>query len=167
MTLAELWVWIEANPSLVGVALVAIPAVVGAVSVSLRMVGRMPASQQVANAGIALGLSAVLIELMGLAFTASTSGASSIGQLSVAALLGPVWLLVAGFAVEHLVHPGRQEGVRSRVRGGLLVCVVVGVLGAVLSVLKIHMVVFSGIVGFLVFLGVVIATFWILLRYLI
>ncbi len=43
----------------------------------------------------------------------------------------------------------------------------VGILWLVFSVLRIHMLVFSGIFGFLVFLAALVAVFWLLLRFLI
>lgn len=166
MTLAGLWEWSQANGPMVAMLAAAVPAVVFAVAGVLRVAGRQEASQQVANGGIALGLTAVLIEVMGLVFHAQHWGVESLGGISLATLLAPGWLLVAGAGVEHLLHPDRQEGVRSRVRGMVLSLVVLGVLAAVFSVLRIYMVVFSGIFGFVLFLAAIVAVFWLILRYL-
>jgi hypothetical protein len=165
MTLAGLWAWTQSNSAAVAVLALAVPLLVGGLSGALRVAGRLDASQQVANGGIAIGLTAVLLQIMGLVFYGQHWGVEALGELSVVSLLVPGWLLLTGTGVEHLVHPGQQEGVRSRVRGMMLALVVVGVLAAVFAVLKIHMLVFSGMLGFLGFLAVIIGVFWLILRF--
>ena len=121
-------------------------------------------SQQVANVGIAAGLAALLIELLGLWYAIAGVGANPLSEAPLELLLLPPWLTAAGFAVEHLLHPGPQEEVRAPIRTALMSVAAVGVLWAVFGVLKIHMLVFTSIAGFLLFVGLSVGVFWFLIR---
>jgi hypothetical protein len=164
VTVHDLYLWLAAHTEVALAIGGAIPLVVAILAALLSAVGARGASQQLANAGIALGLTAVLIELMALAYAISVVSVNPIAVAPVALLVVPPWLLVAGFVVEHVLHPGRQEAVRRPIRTVGMALASVGVLWAIFGVLRIHMLVFSGMLGFLGFVAVLIGLFWFLLR---
>lgn len=143
--------------------LASIPAVVGLVAWQLARSRQVRASQLVANAGIALGLMAMLVLLCALIW-AGQHGKSVVEDVGVVWLLVPVYLVVAGFVVEHWVHPGRQEGIRAQIRGGVLIVIVLAVLYWVLSKLRILMLVHTGVLGLLLFVGALVGILYFLLR---
>ena len=164
VTVHDLYLWLAAHT---GVALAiggAIPLGVSILAALLSVVGARGASQQIANVGIVLGLTAVLIELLALAYAVTVVETNPLAVAPVALLVVPPWLLVSGFVVEHVLHPGKQEAVRGPIRTAGMALAAVGVLWAIFGVLRIHMLVFSGMFGFVVFVAVLIGLFWLLLR---
>ncbi|MCA9712601.1 MAG: hypothetical protein KDK70_42630 [Myxococcales bacterium] len=140
-----------------------LPAGIGAISWTLAKRGLTRASQLVANAGIALGLLALVVMLCALMWGAQ-HGTSAVEDVSVAWLLLPPYLVVAGFLVEHWVHPGRQEHIRAQIRGAFLVVIVLTVLYWLLSRLRVWVLVHTGILGLLLLLGALVGILYMLVR---
>lgn len=163
MTLIDLVRWLENHAVPVGIVAALFPLVIGAVSLALRRVAT-GVSQQIANVGIAVGLLALSLEVVGLGYAAIVAGLDPVRDVSAVLLFAPPWLAVTGFAVEHLVHPGRQEQVRRPIRAVLQGFAALVVVGLVFSVLRIHMVVWTGMFGFIVFGVALIAVFWWVIR---
>lgn len=141
----------------------ATPLAIGGLAWWLAGRGRRQASQRVANLGIALGLAAVLVLLCALGWL-SHAGTSVITGVPVAWMLAPAWLLGAAIAIEHALHPGRQEAIRARVRRGLVIVGVVALLYWLLSGMRVWMLVHTGVLGLLLFLAVLVALGWVMIR---
>lgn len=141
----------------------ALPFVVGLVSWQLAKRGQVRASQLAANTGIAIGLMALLVLLCTLAW-ASEHGTSVITDVGVVWLVAPLYLVVAGFVVENAVHPGHQEGIRGQIRGGLLIVIVLALLYWLLSRMKVWMLVHTGVLGLLLFIGALVGLLYFLMR---
>ena len=136
--------------SLVAIAL--LPLAVGAVAGLLRSAGHRGASQLVANAGIAIGFTAVLVTICSVVW-ASQHGASPLVDVAAVWWVAPIWLLGAGLFVEHRLHPGRQESIRGPLRRAALVVIVLAVVYWLLSTMRVWMLVHTGVIGLLLFLG--------------
>ena len=144
----------------------ALPVAVGVVAWLLARSGRGRASQLVANAGIAVGLMAGVVALCALIWY-SQQGSSIVENVGVEWLLLPLYLVVAGFFVEHLVHPGHQEDIRAQIRSALLAVIVLAVLYWLLSTMRVWMMVHTGVLGLLLFIGALIGIFYVLVRRLV
>lgn len=140
-----------------------LPVAVGLASWQLAKRQQGRASQLVANAGIAVGLMAMLVLLCTLLW-GSEHGMSVVEDVGVVWLLMPVYLVVAGFAVEHWVHPGHQEGIRAQIRGGVLIVIVLTVLYWLLSRMRIWMLVHTGVLGLLLFIAALVGILYFLMR---
>ncbi len=139
------------------------PAGIGLVSWLLAKRGHERVSQLVANAGIAIGLMGVLMLVCSLIWM-SSQGGSIIESVPIVWMVAPLYLVVAGFFVEHWVHPGRQETIRGQLRGGLLIVIVLAVLYWLLSRMKIWMLVHTGIFGLILFIGALVGILYFLVR---
>jgi hypothetical protein len=144
----------------------ALPVAVGGVSWLLAKGGRGRASQLVANAGIAVGLMALVVAICALIWS-SQHGLSVVADVGVEWLVLPVYLVVAGFLVEHWVHPGHQEDIREQIRSAALVVIVLAVLYWLLSSMRVFMLVHTGILGLLLFIGALVGIFYVLMRTLV
>lgn len=151
----------EGTTTLTVIALLPIGVGLGSWQLAKREQGR--ASQLVANFGIGVGLMAMLVLLCALVW-ASQHGASVVEDVGVAWLLAPVYLVVAGFVVEHWVHPGRQEGIRAQIRGGALIVIVLTVLYWLLSRMRIWMLVHTGVLGLLLLVAALVGILYFLMR---
>lgn len=140
-----------------------VPVAIGLVSWALSKTGQERVSQLVANAGIAFGLMAVLV-LICTFIWGSQHGMSVVEDVGIEWLLAPVYLVVAGFFVEHWIHPERQEGIRERLRGVLLIVIVLAVLYWLLSRMRIWMLVHTGVMGLVLFIGALIGILYFLVR---
>lgn len=141
----------------------ALPVAVGVVAWLLARSGRGRASQLVANAGIAVGLMALVMALCAIIWSAR-QGLSVVADVGVVWLLLPIYLVVAGFLVEHWVHPGHQENIRAQIRSTWLVVIVLAVVYWLLSTMRVWMVVHTGVLGLLLFLGALVGIFYVLMR---
>jgi hypothetical protein len=139
------------------------PLAVGGVAWLLNKRGQERVSQLVANAGIAVGLMALLVMLCALIWT-TQQGTSVVQSVGVVWLLVPIYMVVAGFFVEHWVHPGSQENIRARVRAVLLIVIVLAVLYWLLSRMRIWMVVHTGVLGLVLFVGALVGILYVLVR---
>lgn len=144
----------------------ALPVAVGVVAWLLARSGRGRASQLVANAGIAVGLMALVVAFCAIIWSAQ-QGLSVVEDVGVVWLLLPVYLTVAGFLVENWVHPGHQEDIRAQIRGAMLVVIVLAVVYWLLSSMRVWMLVHTGILGLLLFLGALVGIFYVLVRKLV
>jgi len=144
----------------------ALPAVVGLVAWGLAKSGRRRASQLVANAGIAVGLMALVVAVCAIVWFAQ-HGRSVVADVSVVWLVLPVYLDLAGFLVEHWVHPGHQEDIRAQLRAAALMVIVLAVIYWLLSTLRVYMLVHTGVFGLLLFLGALVGIFYVLVRKLV
>ena len=163
MSLADLMRALLDGGSTSLVVLGALPVAVGGVAWLLARSGRGRASQLVANAGIAVGLMAVAVALFSILWSAS-NGVSVVRDVGVEWLLLPVYLVVAGFMIENWLHPGHQEEIRGQVRAGLLAVIVLAVLYWLLSTMRVWMMVHTGVLGLLLFVGALIGIFYLLVR---
>lgn len=162
MTVAELVTSIlDAGEIAITVAAI-LPLVLGAFSYMLRQQGRNQASQVVANVGIGLGFFSLLVVICWTIYASNVPG--MIGSTNVLVFVVPIYLLVVSFGVEHLLHPGRQESIRERVRKVALFVIVLGVLYLVLSRLDYHMVIWTNVLGFVFFIGALIGILYLLVR---
>lgn len=141
-----------------------IPVAVGLLSWGLLKLGQERISQLVANAGIALGLMALLVMICSLIWSTTQKGMSVVEDVGILWLVAPVYLVVAGFFVEHWMHPGRQEGIRDRVRGALLIVIVLAVLYWLLSRMRVWMLVHTGVFGLILFIGALVGLLYFLVR---
>ncbi len=162
MTVAELMTSILASGGIATAAVGGLPLLVGVVAYLLRASGRASHSQLVANVGIGLGFFSLLVVVCWALYAATVPGL--IGSTNVLVFLAPVYVLVASFGIEHLLHPGEQESVRKRVRKVLLFVIVLGVLYFILSRLNMHMVIWTNIVGFVFFIAALIGILYFLVR---
>lgn len=167
MTVHELYVWLAAHEAAVLALVGALPVGITLLSALLKAARRRDASQQVANVGIALGGGVLFIALLAVGYAIGVLGVNPLAEASAGLLLAPLYLVVAGFAGEHIVHPGEQQRIRSKLRFGLLSVVFLGLLAAVFSVLRIYMLVFTNMWGFLLFLVFVLGAFYVIVRKLI
>ncbi|MEM9456375.1 MAG: hypothetical protein AAGF11_19490 [Myxococcota bacterium] len=139
------------------------PAVVGLVAWLLAKRGQERVSQLVANAGIAFGLMALLVMICALIWS-SQHGMSVIEDVGLVWLLAPIYLVVAGFFVEHWVHPGRQENIRAKIRGVILILIVLAVLYWLLSRMRVWMLVHTGVLGLVFFIAALVGILYFLVR---
>lgn len=144
----------------------ALPVGVGVVAWLLARSGRGRASQLVANAGIAVGLMALVVAFCAIIWSAQR-GLSVVEDVGVEWLLLPIYLVVAGFLVEHWVHPGHQEDIRAQIRAAMLVVIVLAVVYWLLSTMRVWMLVHTGVLGLLLFLGALVGIFYVLVRKLV
>lgn len=145
------------------VILLAVPFGFGAIAWMLARGGNRRASQSVANLGIAVGLGAVLLAICSLVWL-SHQGGSTVTDVPVTWLLAPVWMLGAAIVIEHRIHPGRQEAVRARVRGGAIMVIGFAVIYWLLSAMRVFMLVHTGVLGLLGFVAALIGLGWVMLR---
>lgn len=140
-----------------------LPVGVGAISWLLAKREQERASQIVANAGIAIGLMALLVMICALIW-GSQHDISVIEDVGIVWLLAPVYLVVAGFFVEHWVHPGKQENIRAQIRGALLIVIVLAVLYWLLARMRVWMLVHTGILGLIMFIAALVGILYFLVR---
>lgn len=140
----------------------AVPLVVGITAYVLRQQRRHETSQLVANMGIGVGFFALLVVICWTLYAASVKG--MIGSTSVLVFVAPLYLLGAGYGVEHLLHPTQQEEVRGRIRKVLLFVIVLGVLYFILSRLNMHMIIWTNMIGFVFFILALIGILYFLMR---
>ncbi|MBL4685092.1 MAG: hypothetical protein JKY37_10925 [Nannocystaceae bacterium] len=137
-----------------------VPLAVLLVAWLLKRAGLTRASQFVANAGVAFGLAAVIVLV-----TSLIVGKASVwNDVGIPWLLVPFYLVVAGFIVEHWVHPDTQEGIRGPIRRAVLTVIVLSVLFWVMSRTKIWVVVLTNFVGLLLFLAVIVGILYFMAR---
>lgn len=139
------------------------PVAIGSICLLLSSQRKVAASQFVANLGIAVGLMSLLL-LMCSMIWGWTNGMSMISDVPVLWLLAPFYLLGAGFLLEHRIHPGKQEGIRGKIRGALLIVIVLTVIFWVLARMRIWMMVHTGITGMLLFIAAMIGILYYLVR---
>lgn len=144
-------------------ALGAFPAVIGLIAWLLNKRGQERASQLVANGGIAVGLMAIVVLICTLIY-GSNHGVSAIEDVSVIWFGVPIYLTVAGFFVEHWVHPGRQEAIRTQIRGGVLIVIVLVVLYWLLSRMRVWMLVHTSVLGLVFFVAALVGILYYLVR---
>ena len=159
MTVAEFYSLLESggNATLAGIIL--FPVAIGGLAYMLKLIGKVEPSQALANFGIAIGLAAFGIEVLALQY-AMSHDIHPLEQVPMTLLFAPVYLTITAFLAEHLVHPGEQQGIRKRMRASLLVVIVLGVLYFILSHLNMHMIIWSNMFGFLMFIVVIIAVLY-------
>ncbi len=139
------------------------PVAIGLVSWLLRKRNQDRASQLVANIGIAIGLMAMLVLACTLIWIFEQGG-SIVEEVDVLWMVAPVYMVVAGFFVEHWVHPGHQDAIRGQIRGGVLIVIVLAVLYWLLSRMRIWMLVHTGIFGLLLFIVALVGILYFLVR---
>ncbi len=164
MTAVDLYYFSVGHSKMVTFFALLLPGLVCWLAYGLLLAGREGPSQQVANGGIAIGLAAVILEALAVAYAISVAKVNPVSDAPAAFLAIPVYLLVAGFAVEHLVHPGEQRAIRQKIRGFLIVGATVAVISAIFSVLRIYMIVLSGMLGFLLFILALVGLSFIMIR---
>jgi len=140
-----------------------LPLVIGLAGWALNRGGQRRSSQLLANAGIAFGLMSLLLLTCTLIW-ANTHGLSVLEDVAIPWLLAPVYLVVASFVVEHWLHPGPQEGIRERIRGALLIVIVLAVIYWLLSRMQVWMLVHTNIMGLLMFLAAMVGILYFLVR---
>ncbi len=164
MTVAELYRQLEGGgtATLAGIAL--FPIAIGVVAWMFKAIGKLPLSQAIANFGIALGLAMFGIEILALMYAVDHLDVHPLDEVPISLLFAPAYITAVAFFAEHLVHPGKQAGIRKQLRGGLLVVIVLGVLYFILSHLNMHMIIWSNIFGFIMFILVIIAVLYAVVR---
>ena len=146
--------------------LAAVPVVVGLVAWLLDGQGQKRVSQIVANAGIAFGLLSVVVLVCTLIWGAR-HGMSAVEDVGVVWLLIPVYLTVAGFVVEHKIHPDRQETIRAQIRRGVLIVIVLALVYWVVSRMRFWALIHTSWMGLVFFLAVLAGILYFLVRKLI
>lgn len=164
MTVAELYATIEngGNATLAGIAL--FPFAIGAIAWMCKRIGKAELSQAIANFGIAIGLAMVGVEVLALIYAVRHLDINPLEQTPISMLFAPVYVTIAAFFAEHLVHPGQQKGIRRQLRAGMLVVIVLGVLYFILSHLNMHMLIWTNIFGFIMFILVIIGVLYFVVR---
>ena len=162
MTVADLMHSVVNSGFGVGLGVAMLPLIFGAAAFFSRQSGRRVLSQRLANLNIALGFFSVLVLGCWTLYAASVAG--MIGATNALVFLAPLYLLGAGFAIEHLLHPGQQEDIRQRVRKVMLFVLVLGVLYFVLSRLSFHMLIWTNVAGFIFFIAALIGILYLLIR---
>ena len=99
MTVHDLYFWIAAHQLPALAAVFMLPLAIGALALFFRVLGRRGGSQQVANVGIAVGLAAVFIETVALAYVVFVQEINPLEEANVLLLCAPLYLLVAGFGI--------------------------------------------------------------------
>lgn len=162
MTVAELMQSVVSAGLTAGLAVVALPLVLGIAAFFIKSSGNRVLSQRLANANIGVGFFAVLVLVFWTIYASTVPG--MIGDTNVLVFLAPLYMVGAAFAVEHFLHPDQQEDVRKRVRSVLLFITVLGVLYFVLSRLSMHMVIWTNVLGFIFFIAALIGILYVLIR---
>lgn len=139
------------------------PVAIGSLSLMLMGQGKKSWSQLVANIGILIGLVALLLMVCSMIW-GSMHGMSLIEDVPVLWFVAPFYLLIAGFVVENRVHPGEQEGVRAKMRGALLIVIVLALLFWLLARMRVWMMVHTGVMGLLMFLAAIVGLLYYLVR---
>jgi hypothetical protein len=164
MTVAELYSVIAGGGNTTVIAILALPLALGLLSLVLKATGHQRGSQRVANFGIAVGLAAIAVEVLALVYVMDRHDVDPLSDVSIFILLAPLYLLVAGVAVEHVIHPGQQHALRRRIRGAVLTFIVVVVCYYVLGRLGFHMLVLTSITGFILFVLALIGILYLVAR---
>jgi hypothetical protein len=137
---------------------------VALLSLLLKAAGRLRLSQMVANLGIAIGLAAISVEVLGLLYAMDQRGVDPLAEVSIFLLLAPLYLVIAAMFVEHLIHPGEQESVRRRLRGLIFALIAMVVVYFILSQLSFHMLILTNIFGFVCFIAAIIGILYFVAR---
>lgn len=146
------------------VVLYGLPLLFGLASLAVKFMGQRELSQDVANVGIAVGLAALCLEALGLGYAVGVVDLNPLETTPLSVLLLGPTLVVGGFIAEHLVHPGRQEAIRQQLRNAGTWVIVLGVVLFLLGRLRVWLMIHVGILGFLVFILLIIGFFVFLLR---
>ncbi len=164
MTVADLYQGVAGGGTTTVIVVLAIPLVVAVLSLLLKAAGHVRGSQTVANLGIAIGLAALSVEVLGLIYAMDQRGVDPLADVSVFLLLAPLYLVIAAVVVEHVIHPGEQEPVRRRVRGLVFACIALVVCYFILGQLRFHMFILTNIFGFIVFIVAIIGILYVVAR---
>lgn len=150
MTVADLYRGVADGGTTTVVLVLAFPLVIALLSLLLKGMGRMRSSQMVANLGIAIGLAAVSLEALALIY-AMERGVDPLADVSIFLLVAPLYLVLAATFFEHVVHPGKQEPVRRRLRSMVLAGIAIAVCYFILAQLRFHMLIWTSMLGFILF----------------
>jgi len=164
MTVAELYSLLENGGDATLAGIILFPVAISGLAFMLKLAGKVEASQALANFGIAIGLAALGIEILALQYAMSHLDIHPLDEVPMTLLFAPVYLTISAFLGEHLVHPGKQHNIRKQMRAGLLVVIVLAVLYFILSHLNMHMIIWSNMFGFLMFILVIIAVLYAVVR---
>lgn len=164
MTVADLYYTVVNGGTYTVLAVLLLPVFVALLSLLLQLTGRARASQATANLGIAVGLTAVSVEVLGLTYAMDRHGVDPLSDVGLPILLAPLYLLVVAVAFENIIHPGPQEILRQRLRRAALVLISVVVLYWVLSQLSFHMLVLTNLFTFGLFILIVIGLLYLVAR---
>jgi hypothetical protein len=164
MTVADLYQGVAGGGATTVVVVLAIPLIVAVISLLLKATGHLRGSQMVANLGIAIGLAAFSVEVLGLLYAMDQRGVDPLADVSIFLLLAPLYLIGAAMFVEHVIHPGEQEPVRRRLRGLIFAFIAIVVCYFILSQLRFHMLIFTNIFGFIVFILAIIGILYVVAR---
>lgn len=140
-----------------------LPVALGAAAAGTKHGGQARLSQLLANAGIAIGLAALLVELCAIVWGLQ-HGRSLLADVGAIWLVLPAWMLAASLWIEHRLHPGAQQSIRRPVRTGLLWVIVLAIVYWLLSTMRVWMLVHTGVLGLLLFLAALVGLFWLLVR---
>lgn len=166
MTLAEFFEAVHAGGTTTLMVAALFPLVAGLIAWILNASEYRRASQTVANVTIAIGLVCLGIELCVL-FFGGQFGVDVVRDVEIQFFAIPPYLVAAGFLAEHVVHPGRQEALRAQIRTGLLIVIALVVAYFILSRLQLHMLIWTSVFGFLLFVAFVIGLLYVLVRKLV
>ncbi len=159
MTIPELYdAVVSGGPAVMGL-IAAAPLLLGALAAIVFKLGLRGLSQSLCNAGIIAALTTVAIEIAAIMY-ASNHGVNVVEETDVLILGMPLWFVGASFLVEHLIHPGKQEHIRARIRSVLLVLITIAVVFFILGRLNMHMLIFGSILGFVLFIAAIIGVFY-------
>ncbi|MCA9688733.1 MAG: hypothetical protein KC636_03940 [Myxococcales bacterium] len=164
MTVAGLYQSIADGGASTIAAIAAGPLAIGVIAWLLRQAGQRRASQSLCNFGIALAFATVVLELLALIYVITHLEVDVLAEVDLLLLLLPTVLVIEAFLVEHLLHPGKQELVRQKIRGALLLVIILGVLFFILGKLKMYMLIWSSMTGFIVFVALIIAALYYVVR---
>lgn len=164
MTVHDLFQTVAEGGAKTATAVIATPLIIGGTAMVLRDNGKRALSQMVANMGIVIGFLAVALELFAVFYAVDRLQINPLAEVNILLLLAPLYLLVAGFLAEHLLHPGVQSGIRKKLRAGILAFFILGLLAFLLSKMDVHMVIWTNITSFLFFIVVLVAIFYVMVR---
>jgi hypothetical protein len=164
MTVADLYQGVAGGGTTTVIVVLGIPLLVALLSLLLKATGHLRLSQMVANLGIAIGLAAISVEVLGLIYAMDQRGVDPLADVSVFLLLAPLYLVIAAMFCEHIIHPGEQEPVRRRLRGLVFAFIAIVVVYLILGQLRFHMFILTNIFGFIVFVLAIIGILYVVAR---
>ncbi len=164
MTIADVYHSVANGGARTITVVVALPLVLGVLSWYLKIARLRRASQSVANFNIALGLSAISLEILGLTYAIDRLGTEPLSEVPLVMLLGPIYLLAAAVFVENRIHPGPQVELRRRIRGAIATVLALVVVYYILVKLNFHMLIWTSVSGFIVFILLLIGFLYFIAR---
>lgn len=164
MTVSDLYRMIDEGGMATLGMIAAAPVAIGALALFAKLAKQERLSQGLCNFGIAVSFTAFVVEVLALIFVVQHMHVDILGDVDLLQMLLPPVLVTEAVIIEHLLHPSKQTSIRKKMRSGLLILVILGVLYYILGKLNMHMIIWSGMLGFLLFLALIIGAIYYAIR---